>query len=314
MILKDPSTPRNMHRTLLLTCLLLLTIGQAVRADGVRFLATGDAPYIHGDLGRLSRLLSQAGDVDFMAHIGDIKSGASPCTTTAYTAVADVFRHQSRPVVFTPGDNDWTDCGRTSAGAYEPAERLALLRQLFFADPAVLRLDALAVQRPRETAALPELFWFQRDGVLFINWHVVGSYNNRFPRDKAAMAEYRLRRQANHHLLQVAMAESSAPRAVVIFQHANPGLGRQTPHPGYQGMQDDLAGLLATLTVPVLLIHGDTHNFQFDQPWQARPDGGRLWRLEVPGFPRVAGILVEVTRDPARPFWIAYRTPEDEGL
>lgn len=293
-----------------LLILLLSFASSALLAGDVRFLVTGDAPYDPADLPRLERLFAAAERVDFLAHVGDLKSGNSRCVEAAYVPIRDLFAAQALPVVFSPGDNDWTDCRREVAGAYDPAERLALLRRLLFDDPGVLRLGQLEVQRPMATAALPELFWFRRGDVLFINWHVVGSYNNRYPRDRAAMAEYRVRRGANHMLLRAALDALGEARAVVLFQHANPGLSRAAPHPGYQGMQDDLAALLAATRVPVLLVHGDTHAFQFDQPWLGRPNGGRLWRLEVPGYPRLAGIEVTVRADRAQPFFIRHHTPE----
>lgn len=290
---------------------LLLSLAAAAPAAPPSWLVTGDAPYSRADLHRLGDLLNNNRDVDFMVHVGDIKSGGSRCDDARYEPVAALFARQPVPVVFSPGDNDWTDCRRDSAGGYDPTERLAMLRHRFYGDARVLRLASLDIH-PVDGA--PEVFWFRHSGVLFINLHVVGSYNNRFPRRPSAMAEYRLRRRANHAAIQAALAQPDASdRAVVVIQHANPGLRRQRPHPGYQGMHQDLAALLAATRVPVLLVHGDTHQFQFDQPWLGRPDGQRLWRLEVPGYPRLAGIRVSLGEDPARPFVIAYRAPEDDA-
>ena len=51
------------------------------------------------------------------AVIGDAPYSAAQIA--GFPAVAD-------PVVYTPGDNEWTDCHRASAGGYLPTERLAL--------------------------------------------------------------------------------------------------------------------------------------------------------------------------------------------
>lgn len=296
------------------TTLLLLLASCVQAASAPTWLVVGDAPYARGDIHRLARVLTHNRDVDFMVHVGDIKSGGQRCDDAHYDPVAALFAAQPVPVVYSPGDNEWTDCHRDSAGGYDPAERLAHLRQRFYGDPAVLHLAGLDVHHAPPPDAEPEIFWFRRGGVLFINWHVVGSYNDRFPRRPEAMAEYRIRRRANHAILAAALAQlGEQDRAVVVFQHANPGLSRDKPHPGYQGMQDDLAALLAATRVPVLLVHGDTHEFRFDQPWLGRPGGERLWRLEVPGYPHVAGVRVQLGDEPERPFVIAYRTPEDEA-
>jgi hypothetical protein len=37
------------------------------------------------------------------------------------------------PVIYSVGDNEWTDCLRVNNGAYAPLERLALIRRTFFA-------------------------------------------------------------------------------------------------------------------------------------------------------------------------------------
>ena len=40
-------------------------------------------------------------------------------------------------VVLTPGDNEWTDCHRVAAGEYQPLERLAKLREVFYPVPGM---------------------------------------------------------------------------------------------------------------------------------------------------------------------------------
>jgi hypothetical protein len=60
----------------------------------------------------------------FTVHDGDLKSGSSPCTDNVYTQALSYFNSLRGPAAFTPGDNDWTDCDRPSAGAYDPRERL----------------------------------------------------------------------------------------------------------------------------------------------------------------------------------------------
>ena len=36
------------------------------------------------------------------------------------------------PLLYTPGDNEWTDCHRPAAGRYNPLERLDAVRATFF--------------------------------------------------------------------------------------------------------------------------------------------------------------------------------------
>lgn len=42
------------------------------------------------------------------------------------------FNALQLPVILTPGDNEWTDCHRENNGSYDPLERLAFERRMFY--------------------------------------------------------------------------------------------------------------------------------------------------------------------------------------
>src|SRR5262245_57483294 len=63
--------------------------------------------------------------VDLFVHLGDIKSGSSLCTDQYFADVRAQLDRIGDPVVYTPGDNEWTDCHRANNGNYKPTERLA---------------------------------------------------------------------------------------------------------------------------------------------------------------------------------------------
>jgi len=47
----------------------------------------------------------------------------------------DLYFHQfEKPLIYTPGDNEWTDCNKLEAGSYNPQERLETARKVFFKD------------------------------------------------------------------------------------------------------------------------------------------------------------------------------------
>jgi len=71
--------------------------------------------------------------LDFSIFAGDTKNGDSVCTDQAIGQdVADIFNGLNVPTLYTLGDNEWTDCHRTSNWGYDPLERLAYLRAFFF--------------------------------------------------------------------------------------------------------------------------------------------------------------------------------------
>src|SRR5262245_33938356 len=44
----------------------------------------------------------------------------------------DLYQAFQRAFVYTPGDNEWTDCHRVNNGQYNPLERLSFVRSVFF--------------------------------------------------------------------------------------------------------------------------------------------------------------------------------------
>ena len=280
---------------LFLALLMVCAMG-AEQRPGFRFLATGDVPYFPAAHRAYKELLevAEAQSPAFVAHIGDIKSAGTPCSDEAYESVRALFRGQPVPVVYTPGDNEWTDCHDKAAGSYDPIERLARLRQMFFDDPRVLRLDGLGVEH--QAAPFVENYRFLHGGVMFAAVHVVGSKNNRRPKDPPSMAEFRARDAANQQFLEDAfrIGRERGAQAVVVLFHADPDFERSKPKAGYRSTLATLRSLVDETAVPILLIHGDSHEKRIDHPFKdarGKPIK-RFTRLEVPGAPQVKGVMV----------------------
>lgn len=298
-------TPR---RQVLLALGIWLGFGATTsQAEPLRFFAVGDLPYQESEVGPFSRLLSAAvaEGTPFIVHVGDIKAGSAPCTDANLLEIASLFRAQPVPVVYTPGDNEWTDCHRKGAGAVDPLERLTRVRQVFFDDPGVLRLDALGAVQQRPN--YPENAYFLRSGVLFVALHVVGSKNGLERATPASVTEFQARDAANRAFLArgLGVAEERGARALVILVQANPLFERGRGPSGFRGFKDDLIGLMNEFPGPVLLVHGDTHRFRHDRPLIDPDTGkpfGRLVRVEVPGSPTVGGVWITVDPDAEEPF------------
>jgi hypothetical protein len=236
--------------------------------------------------------------------VGDIKRSSAPCSDEAFETIRDLFRDQSLPVLYTPGDNEWTDCHREAAGGFNPTERLARLRELFFKNPGVLRLGQL--RAVHQKAPYVENVRLLHGDVLFVTLHVVGSHNNRRPKNPQAMAEFRARDAANRRFLKEAqgIARDRKVKAVVVLFHADPGFERDKPDPAFQATLDGLRALVKGVAVPVLLVHGDSHEKRIDHPLNDASGKPltRFTRLEVPGAPDVRGVMVEVRPQAAEPF------------
>ncbi len=139
----------KLHRYLLssLGALVLLatlvTVGYATNGNPINkgsqakytLAVVGDMPYGAAKIAAFPGFIDfMNGDpkVDLVAHLGDIKSGSTLCTDEYFEDVREQLDRLKDPVVYTPGDNEWTDCHRASNGNYKPTERLDQLRSEFF--------------------------------------------------------------------------------------------------------------------------------------------------------------------------------------
>lgn len=295
--------------------LLLLLSSQLSAGNAVRFFAFGDLPYSAAEDEMLVAMLADVSKEgpEFLVHVGDVKGGASPCTARALGRMAQLFKEQAVPVVYTPGDNEWTDCHRPEAGGYDPLERLSVLRLLYFGNDDVLRLSELRVSR--ENAAYPENYWFVVEGVFFATVHVVGSDNNANRGDADAADEAMARSRSNREHLRAAVEVANAvdASAFVLLLHADPGFEMPVSPHGFGLFREDLTALLRDYSGPVLAVHGDTHMYRYDHPLRD-PDTGRtiqrFTRLEVPGSPLVGGVWVSVTPGAAKPFSVELTYPD----
>jgi len=284
--------------------LTLLSLAGPVQPEPLRFFALGDTPYSEGEFVQLGGLLAEVGKAGpaFVIHVGDIKSGRSVCTDAYSARIAALFRSLPVPLAYTPGDNEWTDCGRTGG---DPSERLAALRRDFYADPSVLRLAELGAVHP--DSAYPENYWFLAGGALFAAIHVVGSDNGLQRNEPDARAEWKARSAANRALLERAVqaAQVAGAGALVLFFQGDPQFGSSAANPGFGPLLEDLVWLLQVFPGPILVVHGDNHRYILDQPVQDPGTGQpiqRLVRLEVPGSPVVAGVWVTYDPDGPEPF------------
>lgn len=269
------------------------------------FAVFGDGPYYFWERGRFDDLLAdvERADVSWLLHVGDILDG--PCSDEAYARRLAQFNALRHPVIYTPGDNEWTDCHGARSGAYAPLERLAALRRVFFATPGRSlgghSMPLTSQAGDSAFAGFPENVRWTFGGFVFATVHVVGSDNGweRFPeRSVDADAEVRQRTAAGLAWIDSAFAVATATsaRGVVLALHADLGLGPEHTDGGHQRFVDALEGHVAEFAGPVLLIHGDSHQYRLDHP--LADSSGRVYanftRLETFGSPDIGWVRVVV--------------------
>ena len=236
-------------------------------------------------------------------HVGDTKSGSTPCTDEALTQQLSYLNTFAAPVLYSIGDNEWTDCHRKKAGAFDPQERLAFIRTNYFKD-GLHSFGAAPVEVTSQAAeGYPENARYTMNDVVFVTAHVPGSNNNFEVRDMKAIEEFMARDAADVKWLQDSFAAAKDAKAVVIAIQANMfesdwniegdlAFSRQS---GFMNFGNELRGQAAAFGKPVLLVYGDTHIYAEMRPFPL--DAPNVLALQVPGEELMHA--VEVTIDPA---------------
>lgn len=286
------------------------------------FALIGDVPYGVGEVQAFQKVVAEINQdegVQFVMHTGDVKGGAERCDDALIQSRFNGFQAFKTAFIFTPGDNDWTDCHRVNNGSYNPIERLQFLRKLFFPKPT-----QSTGQRPIPVISqgtLPgsafskyvENTLFVRNRIVFSTVHVVGSNNNLSPwlgidpTDSLStpradrLAEFQERQQATLEWLKYTFAKAEAENAagVFIMIQANPRFDLPSTDPNRLGFNEFLAQL-RTLTEkygkPVVLAQGDDHVLIIDKPFGTPAQGSLRYftRIQAFGSPQVNWIKVRV--------------------
>jgi hypothetical protein len=293
---------------------LLVPFNQAVQASNAKpfsFALMGDTPYSEEEEERTAQMLESINrePMEFVVHIGDFKNGYSACSDEVFQKRLELFSRSRHPFIYTPGDNEWTDCHRWTNGGYDAVERLSRLRAMFFPDNYSLGQRKLALQRQSMNsryARYRENCRWQMNGILFVTINVPGS-NNNFGRSIESDAEYAERGDANKQWLKEAFekARTKSMLGLAIFFQANPGfknIKSLQASNGYRELLTQLVKESQLLRKPVLLAHGDTHRFRVDHPLTNPRTGTAIpnvLRVETFGSPSVN--WVRITIDPADP-------------
>lgn len=150
--------------------------------------------------------------VRLVMHVGDIHSGKQYCTAAYDQTISDLWTRFNDPVVYTPGDNEWTDCHKVTegGGTYnptthqidyvrdgsgqpvdyakgDPVANLDLVRSLFFPDPGstiggqrktvLSQAQNFDPAHPSDAKYVENVMW-EESRVLFVTIDLPGGSNN----------------------------------------------------------------------------------------------------------------------------------------
>ena len=306
----------EMPRTikLYLIALSFIFTGNA-QAEVFKFVALGDMPYSQpADFVRFERLIKVINSKKnaFSIFVGDTKSGDTPCSNEHVHKMTGYFNSFTSPLIYSIGDNEWTDCHRILAGAYDPLERLEHIRASQFNTNNSFGKSKLKLQRQADVMPIFSTYvensLWTRDKFLFVNLHIPGS-NNNLGRDEESNKEYTLRNQANlawiNHAFDLAK-EKSYLGIIFVFQ-ADIFYSAETTNGSNSGYRETVATFRErseSLPIPILLIHGDSHQLKIDNPLLSSKKKAleNVYRLEVMGADRVQAVEVQVDSKESSPF------------
>lgn len=275
------------------------------------FALIGDTPYSSVDgFERVLGDINANHKIKFVLHAGDIKNGSSLCSDEMFMDRLNRFNRFEAPFVFTPGDNEWTDCHRANNGSYLPLERLSRLREIFFPVAGqTLGRKTMAVES--QGGEFVENVRWSTQNVMFASLHIVGSDNALAPfttRSAADDNEVARRIAATVEWINGTYAKAIAEnaRGVLFVFQANPAFEAAVGSADRKGFDEVLAAMIEgakTYGKPVVLSHGDSHYMRIDKP--VREAGAavpNITRVETFGSADYHWLRVEVDPNSAEVF------------
>ncbi|TXT37654.1 MAG: hypothetical protein FD135_3442 [Comamonadaceae bacterium] len=301
--------------------------GTSATSEKFSFGLWGDMPYKKaGDGAKLPAVLNSINqsDIAFSIYDGDIKDGSSKCTDEVYTDALKMFGSMKQPVIYVPGDNEWTDCHRLNNGGMDPLERLAHIRRVMLPTSHSLGQRPMPLEHQGKLGEkFVENTRFTHGKVVFVGINMPGSNNNlvlnaaecqnksvrKTAQCDAANAEYLERDSANVTWLEASFAQAKAQNAagLVLVVQGDPGFDvpetdgiDESSLPGVSGYRHFMSQLVQhteQFKGQVLMVHGDTHFFKLDKPlYSPAKVLPNFTRLETFGSPVLN--WVRVTVDP----------------
>ncbi len=195
-----------------------------------------------------------------------------------------------KPLIYTPGDNEWSDCTKVKEEPGSdndnfvthpdlPLENLALIRQIFFANPG-WTLGQHPMQVVSQGAPYVENVMWEQSKTVFVTLNLPGGSNNDIDPwyakthttewNSDQRAEMNARTAADVSWMNAAFAQAELDNAhsVVIIGQADmwdvaDAASHQT---NYEPIVSAMASNSLAYGKPVLYLNGDSHVYRSDDP------------------------------------------------
>jgi hypothetical protein len=219
-----------------------------------------------------------------VVHVGDIHSGSEACTVPFDEAIFDFWKAFVQPLIYTPGDNEWSDCSKTKelagtdvfgnppdragdplAPVANPLANLSLVRSIFFANPGltlgqhpmqvISQATAFDPAHPEDAAYVENVMWEQSKTV-FVTLNLPGGSNNDFdawnnkpnatpPLNHNDGTELVARTAADVRWLNQAFAMAEADNAHSVVIIGQADMWDTADLPSHQNLYEPIVGAMA---------------------------------------------------------------------
>jgi len=272
-----PLFKKILFLALVLCTHIFLVEAQSIKNQTFTFATLGDMPYfLPEDFARFENVIKgiNKAPVVFSVHVGDFKSSSTPCSDEAFNKILGYFATFKKPLIYTPGDNEWTDCHKKEAGAFSPEERLEALRKLYFKSPTSFGQEKMALIPESSLPAFKKYVENTRwdyGNIAFATFHAVGSNNNFLPTNTVTFnQEFYERDAANVAWIKETFKHAKGLQlsGIVLFTQADM-FGEKKDLKEASGFINILKTLQEESIAfgkPVLLVNGDSHEYIVDKP------------------------------------------------
>jgi len=235
-----------MKNPVILFFVSLFVFGCTSKNATIIFSVMGDVPRSNTEDIIIQEQIKQHNEMsesEFMVHVGDIKTGKTPCDEKIYSKVAGYLKKLNIPTFIVPGDNEWNDCAN-------PDSAWKYWEKYFLNFENNWQFD-FEVKRQTERN---ENFTFVSNKVLFIGINLVGGLIH-------DSTEWKIRHKQNVEWIDSQIEKyNEIVSFAVIFAQANP----DNKHVDF--MKRFLISA-EQFNKPIIFIHGDGHEWIFEEKW-----------------------------------------------
>jgi calcineurin-like phosphoesterase family protein len=276
----------------------------AATDDKVVFAVMGDMPYNDAEKamfslpdGKIVKAIQEL-NPPVLIFYGDFNKGNNSCTDSSFKELKGLMANLlPGKVIYTPGDNDWTDCDRTSMKErFDELERLAFIRNLFYSEKAAAMYKDVP-NLTRQEGTVENAAW-EINGLVFGTLHLPGTNDGRMEILKTdvdhALNEADRRDESNDKWLDSLFEKANAEgkHGLVVTLQADiyrPEEGvadkvcdkeSRQDCDGLKRIRDKIATMAKSFNKPLLLIHGDTNGYCFNRPVS---EAQNFWHFNGPG-------------------------------